>query len=67
MWKEAGLSGENPRAQAGEHHTLLQTTTVDKNDRTWVTVVESECIVHFASWTTFIVVKDILNILLLCP
>lgn len=46
MWEETGVSGENPRVQAGDHHTLSHTTTVDQGDQgdqTWVAEVRSEC------------------------
>lgn len=33
MWEEAGVAGENPRVQVGDHHILLHTTTVDRGDR----------------------------------
>lgn len=46
MWEEAVVLDENPRAQAGDHHTLSLTITVDHGDQTWVTAVISECIVH---------------------
>lgn len=36
MLEEAGLSGENPRVQAGDHHALSHTTTVGHGDRTRV-------------------------------
>lgn len=34
MWKEAGVPGENPGVQAGDHHTLSHTTTVEYGNRT---------------------------------
>lgn len=40
---------KNPRVQAP--YPISHTTTVDNGDRTRVTSVRSECIVHCASWT----------------
>lgn len=42
MWEETGVSGENPHVQAGDHHTLSHTTTVDQGDQTRVAAVRSE-------------------------
>lgn len=54
MWKEARVPGENPSVQAGDHHTLSHTTSVDHGDRTRVAVVRSESIFHCATWTIMI-------------
>lgn len=43
MWEETGVSGENPHVQAGDHHTLSHTATVDQGDQTLVAAVRSEC------------------------
>jgi hypothetical protein len=32
MWEEVGVTGENPRVQAGDQCTLSYTTTVDHGD-----------------------------------
>lgn len=32
IWEEAGVTGENPRVQAGDHDTLSHTSTVDHAD-----------------------------------
>lgn len=48
---EAGVPGKNPRAQAGDHHTLSQSTTVDQMDRTRVVAVLRDYFVHCATWT----------------
>lgn len=45
---EAGVPGTNPRAQAGDHHTLSQSTTVDQMDRTRVVAVLRD---YCATWT----------------
>ena len=60
MWEEAGVPGENPRVQAGDHHTLSHTTTVDQGDRTRVAAVTSECIVHYATWTPYVQVRALI-------
>lgn len=48
---EAGVPGKNPRAQAGDHHTLSQSTTVEQMDRTRVVAVLRDYFVHCATWT----------------
>lgn len=45
------VPGENPYVQVSDHHNLSHTTTVDQGDRTWVTAVISNYIVHCAIWT----------------
>lgn len=37
MWEEAGVSGDDPRVQAGDRHTL--STTVQHRDRTRATSI----------------------------
>lgn len=52
MWKEAGVPGENPRVQAGDHRTLSHTTTVEYGDLDRSAVKsESTCVVQCTSWT----------------
>lgn len=66
MWEEAGVPGEYPRVQVGEHHTLSDTytTTVDHWDRTRVAAVIGKSIVHCATWTPPIV-NYIVNLVIL--
>lgn len=46
---EAGLPGENPRVQAGDHH--IQPLFGDHGDRSLLAAVINEWIVHCATWT----------------
>lgn len=41
MWEEVRVPVEIPCAQVGEHLTLSHTTTVDREDQTWVAVVRA--------------------------
>lgn len=47
-WEKAGVPREN-QCQAGNHHTVSHTTTVNHGDQTWVTSVRNKCIVHCAT------------------
>lgn len=43
---------KNPCVQAGDHHILSHTTSVDHGNRSWVEAVMSECVVHCVTFTS---------------
>lgn len=47
---------ENLCVQVGNHHTLSYTctTTVDHKDQIWVAAMKRQCIVHYTTWTPFL-------------
>lgn len=46
---ESWSAQRKPMCQAGNHHTVSHTTTVNHGDQTWVTSVRNKCIVHCAT------------------